>query len=588
LFWLAASVAAGLGHTIELLVARLALDRLVWFSREFVWMSPIAYAMVMLPGVVLLLAASVVIRRPWFLPAAAAAFVTVAAFGLLLPYAAVSRSASLILAIGMGTIAARAVAARPSDWIRWSRVTAVAGAVLIAALAIGMSMWPAAQEDRSVAALPEAGQGAPNVLVIILDTVRAVSMSLYGSQAPTTPRLEEWSRSGVVFDWAFSPSPWTLPSHASMFSGVWPDDQTGDWERPLDGAHPTLAEWFQQRGYRTVGIVANMHYTAWDSGLERGFQRYESYRANWEQLLLSSSYTQTAMFGELRKAGGVGDVVRAIASPNLSISPKHVFSFKRGDAVSSRFLEWQSGIGERPFFAFLNFFDGHDPYYAPPGFQRFTAERKGAAAYRAAIAYLDHQVDSILTVLRERGVLDNTIVVVTSDHGELFSEKGLSGHAHNLYLNVLHVPLFVRYPRAVPEGQRVARPVTLRDLAATIVDLVGADGAMPGHSLANAWSHAGPTSRAFATVTHAPNVDPSLPTARGGLQSLLDEQWQFIRNDDGTEEFFNYVADSLFEHDLVAREDLAGRIEAMRSEIRKLLDEQPAMTASRSRPPERP
>jgi arylsulfatase A-like enzyme len=586
-FWLAAALVAGLGHALELFVTHVGFDRLVWFSREFVWMAPVTYALVMLPGAVVLGTAALLIRRGWVIPWSAAAFAIVAAFGLLLPYHQISRTAALLLAMGLGATVARAVAARPLAWIRAAHIASIAGPISLAALAMLMPVWSSVREQRSVAALPAAPPGAPNVLVIILDTVRAVSLGLYGSVAQNTPRLEEWARSGIVFDWAFAPAPWTLPSHSSMFTGIWPHDLSVDWEQPLDDAHLTLAELFQQRGYRTAGFVANMHYTAWDSGLNRGFQRYEGYRASWEQLVLSSSYTQTEMFRQLLKARSIGDVLAAIRSPNLSIEKKHVFAFKHADRVSSRFLEWHAAAGDRPFFAFLNLFDGHQPYYAPPAFQRFTAEREGAADYRAAIAFLDHQVDSILTVLRDRRVLDSTIVVITSDHGELLGEHGFTGHSHFLYLNVLHVPLFVRFPAVVPQAQRVSRPVSLRDLAATIVDLAGADGSMPGHSLANAWTLAGPTSPPLATVSKAPNVDPSLPTSRGGLQSLLDAQWQFIRNDDGSEELFDYVADSLLERDLVTREPLAGRVAAMRAGIRQLLSEDPSRTASEmgARPP---
>jgi arylsulfatase A-like enzyme len=579
-FWLAAALVAGLGHSLELLVARVAFDRLVWFSREFVWMSPVAYALVMLPGAVVLALAAMVIRRPWFVPVSAAAFMIVAVFGLLLPFSQVSRTASLILATGVGVAVARTVAASPVAWIRASRVAVIGGMVSLAAVAVAMPAWRTAREERSVSALPSAPESAPNVLVIILDTVRAASMGLYGSLAANTPRLEEWAKSGVVFDWAFSPGPWTLPSHASMFTGVWPDDQTGDWERPLDRTHRTLAELFQQRGYRTAGFVANMHYTAWDSGLDRGFHHYEGYLPGWGQLVLSSSYTQTEMFERLGEARDFGDIRDAVLHPNLSISPKHRFSMRRGDQLAQRFLDWQAASTGHPFFAFLNLFDGHQPYYAPPPFRRFTAERPGEAAYLAAIAFLDHQVDSMLTVLQDRGILDNTIVVVTSDHGELFGENGLSGHAHNLYLNVLRVPLYIRFPAGVPRDLRLARPVSLRDMAATIAGLAGAGGAMPGHSLANAWTGDGPTSPAFATVTHAPNVDPGLPTSRGGLQSLLDSQWQLIRNDDGTEELFDYVADSLQERNLATFVDQAGRMEAMRSVIRQLLAEQPSRTSA--------
>jgi len=575
-FWIAAAAITGFLHGIELLVARYGFGRLVWFSREFAWMSPIAYALVMAPAAVVLAALSVTLQRTWALAFSAAAFATIGVFGLLLPYSQISRLSSLILALGVAVVLARSVHAQPRLWLRRSRVVSLVCLAAIVVIAPGQRILAAVRESRALSRLPvtaSSATSATNVLVIILDTVRAASMGLYSSADSTTPRLDEWSRSGTVFDWAFSPAPWTLPSHGSMFTGAWAGGQSGDWERPLDRTLPTLAERFRDRGFLTAGFVANMHYTAWDSGLPRGFGHYEDYVVNWGQLVRSSSYTQTALYAELRDARSLGGIAKAFLNPNLSIDPKHRFEPKRGKAVTDAFLEWQAANRTRPFFAFLNYFDAHQPYYAPPEFRHFSGTG-GLSSYRAAIAFLDAEIDRVLVALRERGVLDQTLVIVASDHGELFAFKGMNGHAHNLYVNTIRVPLFIRLPGRVPEGVRVTQPASLRDLAATIMDLAAPDAPpLPGSSLATIWTGAGLPSPVLAEVTRAKNIESHYPTSRGDMQTLFDDRWQLIRNGDDRLEFYDYRADTLQERDLAVSDSASALLASMRQRLQALLHE---------------
>jgi arylsulfatase A-like enzyme len=569
-FWIAAASLTGFLHGVELLVSR-ATGHLVWFSRDFAWMSPIAYALVMAPGVAALAALAVAVRRTWVISFSAAAIVIVGVFGLMLPYSQVSRLTSLIFAIGVGTVALRAISERPGVWIRRARTVAIGSLATVTTIAGGQHLFFRAREAIATRSLGASDASSTNVLIIILDTVRAASLSLYSNAQRTTPRLEEWSRSGTVFDWAFSPAPWTLPSHASMFTGVRAGEQSADWETPLDPSLPTLAERFRDRGYLTAGFVANMHYTAWDSGLPRGFLHYEDYRLSWQQLVRSSSYTQTELYDHILDAQNVGDVVKAFLRPNMAISPKHSFDLKHGDRVSDAFLNWQSAHHDRPFFAFLNYFDGHQPYYAPPAFRKFSGPQP-IASYHDAISFLDAEVDRVLVTLRDRGVLDSTLVIVASDHGELFAFKGLNGHAHNLYINTIRVPLFIRLPGRVPEGQRVRTAVSLRDLAATVIDLA-APGAppLPGTSLAVTWTEAGVASPVISEVTKARNIPADYPTARGNMFTIIDERWQLIQNGDDRLELYDYRADSLQAHDLAATDSASALLAGLRQRLQDLL-----------------
>ena len=543
-----AGVAAGWVHMLELMFARHLQHELVWFSRDFIWMAPIAYTLVLLPAALILAVAAVMSRSTLVQAIGVFCLSCVAIFGVLLPYSQVARIASLVLAGGAAFQFARLASAAPEKWCLRFRRLALGGMILVALMALVLPRWHDGAANRAIKAVPVSTAPSPpaNVLLIILDTVRAANLSLYGAPDSTTPRLDQWAQDATVFDAAYAVAPWTLPSHASLFTGRYAGEVTADWKTPLDRSDSTLAELFRVRGYATGGFMANMHYTAWDSGLDRGFATYEDYRRSWWQLLRSSAWTQTQLFDQLRSASSLGEAADAILHPDLSIDLKHTFDRKIAREVTGQFLDWQADIGQRPFFAVLNYFDAHQPYYAPREFQHFPRTQGDAARYDAAIAYLDGTLDSIFQELRQRNVLDNTVVIVTSDHGELFNEHGLSGHAHDLYRNVLHVPLFVRFPQAVPTGRRVLRTVSLRDLPATILDITSLSGAsVPGHSLRSYWiDSAGIGSPVLAEVSRAPNVSNTYPTAKGPMQALFDDSTHYIRNGDGAEELYRYRDDA--------------------------------------------
>ncbi|MGQ0641082.1 MAG: sulfatase [Gemmatimonadaceae bacterium] len=565
-------IGAALVHVAELAIARFVQGELVWFSRDFLWMSPIAYTLVLLPGGILLSLLALVSGSRWVLALSTLAVVAAAVFGVLLPYSQIARAISLFLAVAVAVQLTRLTLSSPNKMLRFTRRAAVAGTIVVAALALLMPPLRGWRETRSVASLTGASQDAPNILVIILDTVRAASFGLYKGAPATTPRLLEWAREGVVFDNAYAPAPWTLPSHGSFFTGRYPGELEADWKIPLGNTDSTLAEALRARGYATGAFVGNMHYTSWDSGLKRGFGAYHDYRRTWNQTLLSSSYTQTRLFRQLRNARSLGGAFRALRNSDLSIDIKHTFDHKRAHEISRSFLDWQTSLAGRPFFAFLNYFDAHRPYYAPQEFRTFPKQAIDIHVYHGAIAWLDSQIDALLDTLRSRGVLDKTLVIVTSDHGELFEEHGLSGHAHNLYRNVLWVPLFVRYPARVPSNVRVDATISLRDLPATVADLASLRHTpFPGTSLAATWSATGGVSPVIAEVRRAPNVTGRYPTSRGAMTSLTDSVGHYIRNGDGSENLFTWRSDSAETRDLAEGSGAAERLAPWRARLDSVL-----------------
>jgi arylsulfatase A-like enzyme len=196
-----------------------------------------------------------------------------------------------------------------------------------------------------------------------------------------------------------------------------------------------------------------------------------------------------------------------------------------------------------PYFAVLNFMDAHGPYDPPASFrERFNGGRTQLDRYDGGIAYIDSIVGVLVRDLAARGEVDHTIIAVTSDHGELFGEHGMTEHASTPYLPVVHVPLILRYPPLLVASTRRAEPVSLRDLAATLLDLAAAAEPvrLPGRSLRHPTEGQRPI---FMRVARGVNMPPSHPTADGDVHAVLDSAWHYLRFPSGREELYAWRRD---------------------------------------------
>jgi arylsulfatase A-like enzyme len=546
----------------------------IWWSRDGIWFTPLAYLILFAPVALLLLVAHLLWPRRVTPAGVAGTLATLGAFSILLIFTKITWWAWLAVSIGVGVQVARLAARRPAAFVRGARWTGGTLGAAFVVLGVANDRQQRASEREALAALPAATPGAPNVLLLILDTVRARSLSLYGWPQSTTPRLEARAREGVVFDAAYSTAPWTLPSHASIFTGRYASRTSADWRSPLDSESTTLAEALRARGYATGGFVANFIATGYRTGLGRGFIRYQDVKRTFEEVARNSTLMQS--IGVVRALDRwqherwLGGAVRALMSLELQNPGNYlVHDTKTGPEVSGEFLQWQSSLaGDRPFFAFLNYFDAHLPYVSPePYLGMFKASTDDHGHYLGAIRYLDDEIDRLLTELDRRGVLQNTIVVLTSDHGELFNENGYSRHGNSLYRNALHVPLVVLAPGRVPAATRVRHPVTLRDLAATILDLAG-DAAvtpdaplLPGQSMRPLMT-AQATARDSAVVGElnrgtgsAADVSPEVLARReavGDSKAVLDDTLHVVVNARGRVEAYAFRSDSMESQNLVS------------------------------------
>jgi arylsulfatase A-like enzyme/Tfp pilus assembly protein PilF len=279
---------------------------------------------------------------------------------------------------------------------------------------------------------------SPNVLLISVDTFRADHLGAYRAGG-ATPRLDALANAGVVFERAVAQVPITLPSHASLFTASYPfaHGVRDNGSFRLSDESRTLTEVFRAAGYRTAAFVGSF---ALDSrfGLDQGFELYDDF------------YGDTSSLG------------------NFAISERPAAD------VLAPALDWLSQPREAPWFAFVHLYDPHAPYAPPAPFR----ERFASDPYRGEVAYVDEALGNFLEELSNRGRLENTLLVVTSDHGEGLGEHGERTHGMFAYETTLRVPLIFSWEGVLPP-RRVASRVRLLDVAPTLLELSGLE-PLPG------------------------------------------------------------------------------------------------------------
>jgi arylsulfatase A-like enzyme len=533
-------------------------------------------------GLLLFLAAGLVLSVcAWFAPRMPVMRLAVGLFGLLMFFdwsrlLLCNRARTLaiaILAVGLTVVlmrwlfrrtdAVQVFCRRTLPWVAAVAVLAVGG------IPLGSWLW----EKAAVAQLPAAKPNSPNLLVIVIDTLRADHLSSYGYARPTSPNLDRVAREGVLLANALAASSWTTPSHASLLTGR-PVHEHGADAAHLDGRYPTLAEAMLAQGYRTAAFSANQFCFTRAQGFGRGFIRFE------DELYTAKNMAALTVYGRTL----VDFVLRPLGYRNFTTR-------KHAPDINSAMLRWLDQDQQRPFFVVLNYIDTHDAYCPPPPYnQRFSDGppdddlpspasdlsreewKKQIAAYDAAITYVDEYIGRLFDELRDRGLAKDTLIMITSDHGDMFGEHGLWLHGNGLYRGVTHVPLIIRWPGHVPENVRIERPVSNAAVPATSLDLLGMENParFPGPSLARLWqtpAAAADWPNPVAEIVHKPFCSEEWPCHDGAMKALMTPRWHLIANEKRGLELYDWNRDPDEEHDLTGRPEMQAELKRLQAEL---------------------
>ena len=298
----------------------------------------------------------------------------------------------------------------------------------------------------------------PNIILVTLDTTRADHLSCYGHIRKTTPNLDKLAEESIVYTKAIAPSSWTLPSHASLFTGKFTSSHGAKYDPDgpfflsdaleknpsykkfracgLAQDEEPLAAILKKNGYQTAAVVAG----PWLKkvfGLAKGFDYYDD--------------------SKITRLNG-----------------------KTANLVTDSALNWLKESHKKEFFLFLNYFDPHEPYMPPREFlekmipnrplSSMTRLQADKIRYDAEILFMDHQISRLIQKLKNMGIYDNTWVIVTADHGELLGEHGKFRHGFYLYQEEIHIPLILKYPAGEVSPSRTDVMVQLNDVFAMILD----------------------------------------------------------------------------------------------------------------------
>ncbi len=440
--------------------------------------------------------------------------------------------------------------------------------------------------DRPLGNGHDASKDRPNVIVIVLDTVRQDRLSCYGYPMGTTPNLDRLAGKSVLFLNAYSSSCWTPPTHSSLFTGNYPS-KTGvlGGIRSFPENNLTLAEILRSEYYVTLGVTANAMISS-TFGFGQGFHVYD------ELYDVESGYKNVAyllrhslFYSRLENEYRAQPIVKYLSAVIVRRKASAIFSGFELSAtrVNERIYHWLDRIPrDRPYFLFVNYLDAHSPYEPPEsladthsrsyegwirgleGFelmdalqkvedelQRGNEEAKVDAAYLSdlydgEIHFLDRKVGEMLDELRFRGLLDNTLLVITSDHGEHFGEHNRMEHRNSLYEELLRVPLLIFLPGRFPPSM-IPQNVSLCDVPVTILDIlrIPVSGEVQGRSLVSLMSGGDYDGRVVAEWRDS--------------KTIVEGGWKYILNpSQGTEELYDLSSDPREEVNLFREETDAG------------------------------
>jgi arylsulfatase A-like enzyme len=408
--------------------------------------------------------------------------------------AAIAFLAAIVLGLVLARLVARAL--RRETWIRWTRglwgVSGIGLAIAILGLNAVLFLTAMPRPVRSAVRSYAAGHPRPDVFIILVDTLRRDHLSYFGYPRPTSPNIDRLLSESVVFTAASTPSTWTIPSVASLFTGLYPTSHqvTGATNRIAADA-PLLAEHFRSYGYRTGAFVANQIVTR-RNGYGQGFEAFFPPSPPWW------TYHQLTAFERLASR------VRKPASAS------------QGWRINQEFLRWLKATPDQPHFAYLHYLDPHSPYEPPaedlqavapdaprgpadpPRIRAYVNQIRDPtcrdweclesppslppeelagmiARYDAEIRYTDRMIGALLDKLGRTGALERCHILFLTDHGEEFADHHGWSHGNSIYEEMIGCPMAYRPPGGRPGGGTIARPTPELDLLLTLCRILGLD-----------------------------------------------------------------------------------------------------------------
>jgi arylsulfatase A-like enzyme len=493
-------------------------------------------------------------------------------------YESLYKWALLILASGIAAVVTRQFKKNSVKWMGFlgGNLKLALGLPVLIFLCFRTGEW--LQEKISQARLPAMSDKPPNVLLIVVDTLRGDHVSSNGYYLPTTPNLDRFAENGVSFENAFSTSSYSLTSHVSLMTGKNVYEHGIEWEESKGLAskpYPTIAETMRKLGYSTGGFSANTYWVSREQGFNRGFIHFEDFYQTIGDVLTGP------FFGRLIKQQLFSRIDRSDIPGRRSAAD-----------INKSVFNWieDTDKEERPFFAFINYMDVHDPYLPPQPYRSMFSNQKylggllntefgrtdptltsdqlqsEVEAYDGSIAYADHQIGELVAEIEQQSDR-NLLVIVTSDHGEAFGEHGTYLHSLSLYREEIHVPLIVYLPDVVPSKTRISQPVSIISIPATILELIGHKefASNYGRSLTELWNDKTASASwpdPLAEMAQQDWKPKRSPVYAGWIKSLINPKWQYIEYEKLDPELFGLREDPLQRHNL-----------AMESAYRRILIE---------------
>jgi arylsulfatase A-like enzyme len=370
--------------------------------------------------------------------------------------------------------------------------------------------------------IPPILRDKPNVILIVVDALRADRLNCYGYEIKTSPHIDALAADGILFDTCILQSSWTRPSFATFFTSLYPSShQAIDRPDMLPDAVVTMAELISSEGYFALGLANNPHISSFFN-FNQGFDEY--------------IYLKPRLFFLSPVSGSVLTIYRRlrIIRERQIFKAKHVYNYYQdAQVVNTRVFSWLEKLKASRFFLFIHYMETHDPYFVHPyngvGYAQVSNPEPDPSVaglysetYNGELRYVDQAVGELRRWLQDNNLYDDALIIFTSDHGEEFCDHGGWWHATSLYEELIHVPLIVKLPGQEDAGTKDHRMVRGLDIAPSIMAIID----IPPHPSMQGHSFMGETGRSWPGVDE---VFSEEDTQGMVIRSLRTRTWKLIQ-----------------------------------------------------------